>query len=49
MNNTWWDKVSIHNIEYNEDPKDEPTPIVWIENSQLKNHKDYEVVGNITC
>ena len=31
MNNTWWDKVSIHNIEYKQNPNDKSFPIFWKE------------------
>ena len=51
MNNTWWDKVSIHNIEYKENPNDKSFPIFWTEWSKVITDKDIEtskVIGNIT-
>ena len=42
-NNTWWDKVSINNIEYIEDPNDKSFPIFCIDWNEIINHKDSKV------
>ena len=46
MNNTWWDKVSINNIEYIEDPNDKSFPIFCIDWNEIINHKDSKVTDN---
>lgn len=51
MNNTWWDKVSIHNIEYKENPNDKSFPIFWTEWPKVITDKDIEtckIINNIT-
>lgn len=51
MNNTWWDKVSIYNIEYKDNPNDNSFPIFWTEWPKIITDKDIEtckVIDNIT-
>lgn len=50
MNNTWWDKVSIHNIEYKKNTNDKSFPIFWKEWPKVITDKDIKtgkVIGNI--
>ena len=47
MNNTWWDKVSINNIEYIEDPNDKSFTIFWIDWDEIINHKNSKVVDSL--
>lgn len=40
MNNTWWDKVSINNIEYIKNPNDKSFPIFGKEWPKVVTYKD---------